>query len=132
MITKDLNGSPKIFLQSPNKELCPVCGACMTEVHRSKENGVWWRTWLGDTAGAKAELSLDGYNWVEAVDTRATSSVTSSPATLGFATFACPVFIDDICVEDDDNFTPVIPPPPPPQPPINLSADTWLMYDIAE
>ena len=42
MITKDLNGSPKIFLQSPNKEPCPVCGARMTEVHRCRENGVWF------------------------------------------------------------------------------------------
>ena len=42
MINKDLNGSPEIFLQSLNKELCPVCSASMTEVHRCRENGAWF------------------------------------------------------------------------------------------
>ena len=42
MITKDLNGSPKIFPQSLNKEFCPKCSASMTEVDRRRENGAWF------------------------------------------------------------------------------------------
>ena len=42
MITEDLNGSPEIFPQSLNKELCPVCSVRMTEVHRCRENRAWF------------------------------------------------------------------------------------------
>ena len=66
MITKDLNGSPETLPKSLNKELCPVCSARMTEVHRRRENGAWF-VWY-----ECSRSSCDG-QWLQKISQEASS-----------------------------------------------------------
>lgn len=66
----------------------------------SKANSLTIRVWLGDDRGAKCEWSQDGLKWNTIQDNRGAGGGTGS-AYLGWATYGCAVFIDDIVVERD-------------------------------
>ena len=67
----------------------------------SKETSLLVRVWLGDDNGARCEWSHNnGGAWNEIYDDRGiAASFNMSPVYLGWGTFGCAVFIDDIYVE---------------------------------
>jgi hypothetical protein len=68
----------------------------------SKQNSLMIRVWLGDEQGAMVEWSTNGgADWTEEIDTRGVSGGTNPQAYLGWATYGCAVFIDDIVVQRD-------------------------------
>ena len=72
----------------------------------SKQTGLWIRCWLDDTQGGKLEWSNDGrQTWNnDAADNSGTGCDTDTEVEINFSTYAGAIIIDDVMVEDDNNY----------------------------